>query len=159
MIIKTTRKELYKLYWEEEYSLIAIEDKLNYVRNTLRRTFKKYGIKTRTLKEARNTERYRKGNIIRNTGKNHPKWKGGIYQDPDGYVRIKKPKHPRADMQGYIRRSHLVAEKTLGRYLYAYEMTHHENEIRNDDRHENIKVTTRGEHMSLHHARRKFNLR
>lgn len=153
------KEELYKLYWEDEYSLKAIEDKFNIVRNTLTRIFKKLRIKTRTLKEASNTERCRKGNIIRNTGKNHPKWKGGIYQDPDGYIRIKKPNHPRVDMQGYVRRSHLVAEKTIGRYLYPSEMTHHENEIRDDDRPENIKVTTRGKHASLHHARRKLNLK
>lgn len=159
MKIKATKEELYKLYWEKGCSLTGIEDKLNYVHNTLRRTFKKYGIRTRTLKEASNTERCRRENIIRNTGKNHPKWKGGIYRDPDGYIRIKSRGHPGADMQGYVRRSHLVAEKTLGRYLYPEEITHHKNEIRDDDRPENIDVMTRGEHTSLHHKRRRLNLK
>jgi predicted chitinase len=156
MKTKATREELYKLYWKEEYSLAEIENKLNYVSSTLTRTFKKLGIKIRTLKEASNTERCKRKNIIRNTGRNHPKWKGGIYRDGDGYIRIKKFNHPRADIQGYVRRSHLVAEQTLGRYLYSNEITHHKNETRDDDRPENIEVTKRAEHMAFHHTKRKL---
>jgi len=86
-------------------------------------------------------------------------WKGGQFTDGDGYVRILRPEHPRANNNGYIRRSHLVAEKILGRYLYPEEITHHENEIRDDDSPENIKVTTNGEHTSYHNKKNEKNRR
>jgi hypothetical protein len=67
-----------------------------------------------------------------------PKWKGGkIYQY--GYVCIYLPEHPRA-RGGYVRRSHLVMEKHLGRYLTREEVVHHINGIKDDDRIENLKL-------------------
>ena len=43
----------------------------------------------------------------------------------------------------------LVIEQILGRYLYPYEITHHKNNIVDDDRPENIEVTTQSKHTSL----------
>lgn len=88
-------------------------------------------------------------------GKNNPKWKGGITK-VRGYVFILKPEHPAAIGIGYVKRARLVAEKKLGRYLYPGEITHHENEIKDDDRPENIGVMTRGEHTSLHNERQRI---
>lgn len=85
-----------------------------------------------------------------NIGSNHPNWKGGKKKDAGGYIFIWKPDHPRSDIKGYVHRSYLVAEKTLGRYLYLNEITHHKNEIRDDDRPENIEVTTLPKHTSFH---------
>lgn len=100
------------------------------------------------------------------SGKNHPfygkrgsntgNWKGGQFTSRLGYVYIKMYEHPRVNIDGYIQRSHLVAEEKLGRYLYPEEITHHKNGIRDDDRSENIDVMTRGEHTSLHHKQRRL---
>lgn len=84
------------------------------------------------------------------TGEKNPNWKGGQATDDQGYIRVLIRDHPRANGRGYVRRSHLAAEKTLGRYLFPNEITHHKNEIRDDDRPENIEVMTRGKHTSLH---------
>lgn len=83
-------------------------------------------------------------------GEKHWNWKGGQITSSQGYVLVLMPEHPRARKDGYIKRARLVAEKKLGRYLYPSEITHHKNEIRDDDRPEKIEVMTRGKHQSLH---------
>ena len=62
------------------------------------------------------------------------------------YVRIRKPEHPRADSQGKVRRSVLVLEEQLGRFLLPEEEPHHTNGIKADDRIENLELTTHREH-------------
>lgn len=148
--IKINQEELRKLYCEQEYSTREIGKIFNCTRTAIRNNLKKFGIKIRTWKEANNTERH----IMKNSGKNHPNWKGGIMHR-EGYVLIKKRDHPRARKDGYVKRARLVAEEMLGRYLYLDEIPHHKNEIRNDDRPENIDIITNGEHKSFHNKNRK----
>ena len=88
-------------------------------------------------------------------GENHPSWKGGQTIDAKGYILITMPNHPRANKRGYVKRARLVAEKMLGRYLYPNEIPHHRNEIKGDDRPENIEVfATIGTHQSFHQKKR-----
>lgn len=135
MKIKINKEDLHYLYQEQEYSLMEISKIFNCSWQTIRNNLKNFGIKIRTLKEASNTKKY----IAKMTAENNPKWKGGIAYS-DGYIYILKPDHPKANKTGYIKRSQLVLEKKLGRYLYPDEIPHHKNEIRDDDRPENIKV-------------------
>ena len=86
-------------------------------------------------------------------------WKGGQQIDGYGYIHILMPEHPRANKAGYVHRSHLVAEKTLGRYLYSNEIAHHKNGIVDDDRPENIEVTTQSKHTSFHNKQNEKNRR
>jgi len=87
-------------------------------------------------------------------GKNNSRWKGGIKKSC-GYIFILKPDHPKANSNGYVKRARLVAEKILGRYLLPEEITHHKNRIRDDDRPENIEVTTQKKHTTFHNKIRK----
>lgn len=84
------------------------------------------------------------------TGKNACHWKGGkIYKK--GYIYLFKPKHPFCNCDGYVRRSHLVMEKKIGRFLKPQEIVHHINGIRDDDRIENLKLfKNHSEHMKHH---------
>ena len=66
------------------------------------------------------------------------------------YVRVRKPAHPRADSIGTVRRSVLVLEKKLGRFLEPFEEPHHINRLITDDRPENLEVTTHSEHAKKH---------
>ena len=67
-----------------------------------------------------------------------PNWKGGKKGNGRGYILIKIPEHPFATKQGYVMEHRLVIEKQIGRYLLPKEVVHHINEIRDDNRIENL---------------------
>lgn len=71
-------------------------------------------------------------------GKDNGSWKGGKYQKENGRWFIRKLNHPFVSKNGYVLRSHLVAEKYLGRYLTREEVIHHINNDPSDDRSENL---------------------
>jgi hypothetical protein len=86
-------------------------------------------------------------------GAANPNWKGGRTVTPDGYVLIKQPDHPNADVRGYVYEHVLVASAHLGRPLAVGEEVHHRNENRADNRLENLEVTDRPHHR-VHHRKR-----
>lgn len=84
------------------------------------------------------------------SGMNSPHWKGGIYRDLRGYVYINNHDHPRGKANGFVKRSVLVLEKKIGRLLKKDECCHHINEIKDDDRPENLMAMSRDDHNKLH---------
>lgn len=92
------------------------------------------------------------------TGKKGPdsrRWKGGKSKSTPGYILIYSPKHP-ATFKGYILEHRLVAEKSLGRFLKKGECVHHINNIKNDNRPENLIVFgTIKEHSKFHQEMRR----
>lgn len=80
----------------------------------------------------------------------HPRWKGGRYITTQGYVRMQRPDHPRADKNGYVFEHLIVAEEKLGRRLVQNELVHHINECRSDNRPDNIEVMTKKQHQQHH---------
>ena len=69
----------------------------------------------------------------------------------NGYIHIKKHNHPSADSNNYIPEHRLVMEKNIGRYLTKKEIVHHINEIRDDNRIENLLLLpNRSAHGKLH---------
>lgn len=76
----------------------------------------------------------------------------------DGRVLIFSPDHPNAGVAGvYVLRYRLVMEKVLGRYLTDDEVVHHRNGIVDDDRPENLFVTSSSNHAHIHSKERKRN--
>ena len=91
-------------------------------------------------------------------GKNHHNWKDESI-GAHGYIYIKQPSHPRADVNGYVRRATLVMEKMLERYLTSVEIVHHKGikypldsiENKQDDRRENLQLfANNSEHIKFH---------
>lgn len=92
---------------------------------------------SQTLKGRKITEEHK-----RNIGLSR---KGTKYIDSDGYLRIWK-----IDRRGYILEHRDVMEQYLGRSLTKDEVVHHINEIKTDNRIENLQVMTRIEHSRYH---------
>jgi hypothetical protein len=76
-----------------------------------------------------------------------------------GYVYILQPNHPACDKRGYVLESHLVIEKSIGRYIKPGEEVHHKGtkfpidsiENRSDNSIENLQLCrNHSEHASLH---------
>ena len=82
----------------------------------------------------------------------NPNWKGGKYTDNRGYVLILDHSHPNCDIRGYIYEHRLIVEKHIGRYLSSKEVVHHINNIKNDNRIENLIFCTQSEHASIHNS-------
>lgn len=77
-------------------------------------------------------------------------WKGGKILGTTGYFRLYNPKHPNG-YRKYVAEHRLIAEKFLGRLLSRFEVIHHINEIKTDNRPENLYVfPTRNKHSQYH---------
>lgn len=86
----------------------------------------------------------------RSYAENHHNWKGGTYITK-GYVLEYAPDHPAAaTYKGYVPQHRLVMEQALGRYLSSDELVHHRNEIKTDNRLENLELTARSSHIKHH---------
>ena len=75
------------------------------------------------------------------SGSLHKGWKGGRIVNKDGYVEIYSPGHPNAKKHThYILEHRLVMEEQLGRFLLKTEVVHHKNDVKTDNRPENLEV-------------------
>lgn len=121
------------------------------------KTYKKIGgkvgkiLKIKFAGRTLNTGRthFKKG-ISNNALQNNPMWKGGRFQNKDGYVLVKAHGHPMTRSQGYILEHRLKMADHLGRILLKKEVVHHKNGIKNDNRIENLEILTAEKHTSLH---------
>lgn len=68
----------------------------------------------------------------------------------NGYIKIYFPDHPKSDKRGFILEHDLIMECNIGRWLDKDEVVHHINQIRDDNRIENLKLMTRKEHSQYH---------
>lgn len=136
------RDWLYQKYIIEKLSTIEIGRMCGITYGAIYLWLKKFNIPRRTISEAM------KG---RNMGKNNPQWKGGRRKTADGYILIYHPDHPYATCKRCVLEHRLVMEGKIGRYLYPWEIVHHINGIRDDNRVENLELLPRGGHSQEMH--------
>ena len=93
-------------------------------------------------------------------GEDSTNWSGGRTYSSDGYVLIYKPKHPKAVNGKYVFEHRHIMEGLLNRYLNSKEVVHHINEIKDDNRIENLMLfANSNEHHEYHRKlRREENL-
>lgn len=84
------------------------------------------------------------------SGKNHYHWKGGVVISGGGYRMVYCPTHPAAGKSKHVREHRLIMEQYLGRYLLPNEIVHHKNKDKQDNRIENLELTTRNKHRNHH---------
>lgn len=83
----------------------------------------------------------------------HPLWKGGRKVGDSGYVFIQLAPddffYPMAAAHGYVREHRLVMAKHLGRCLWPWEIVHHLNHDRADNRLDNLQLVTDMQHKQM----------
>lgn len=76
------------------------------------------------------------------------------YRSKNGYINVGVNKDdfffPTARAYGYAFEHRLVMAKHLGRNLQPWEIVHHKNGVRDDNRIENLELTTSGSHSLAH---------
>lgn len=81
-------------------------------------------------------------------------WKGGRHRDKQGYTYVRLALSdfysPMVKSNGYIAEHRLVIARHLGRCLHPWEVIHHKNGIRDDNRFANLELTTNGQHHLDH---------
>jgi hypothetical protein len=98
------------------------------------------------LASKRDDVSWRTGNA---KGAESPTYAGGKYIDDKGYVKLLRPDHPK-NIRGYIYEHRGVMERYLGRMLLPWETVHHINEVKTDNRIENLFLCTVKEHSAIH---------
>lgn len=77
-------------------------------------------------------------------GANHPNWKGGVVKHTEGYTEIwldhRDFFYPMVSRGSYVAEHRLVMARHLGRCLLPWEVVHHRNGIRTDNRLENLQL-------------------
>lgn len=66
--------------------------------------------------------------------------------NPNGYVLVFAPEHPKSFGGGWYYEHRLVAEKKIGRILKSWETVHHISGNKTDNTWDNLFICTRKEH-------------
>lgn len=95
----------------------------------------------------------------RTIGSLHHQWKGGIIYTQQGYRQVllrsndffyPMAKGSKVSKSRYVLEHRLIMARHLGRCLESWEIVHHKNGVRDDNRLENLELTMHGVHQVNH---------
>ncbi len=145
--------DLRDLYLGKRLTTIEIAKIKGCPRTTLRYWLKKLEIPLRHHSEARKLS-IQRGRAFPMRADKNPAWKGGKVKNSNGYIQIKlQPTdlfYSMTDHHGYISEHRLIMAKHLGRCLKSFEVVHHKNGIKDDNRLENLQLSTQVTHSKAH---------
>ena len=114
-------------------------------------------IRSHILGHHRRNKKATLGEYDNRSGNKSIKWQGGIRKTWNGYIIEIRKGHPRSDRDGYVRQHILVMEKHLNRFLEGYEVVHHKDGNRQNNKIENLELfNSQGEHLKHHKLLRSF---
>lgn len=154
-------EELRRLYVEEKLSTRDVAERIGVCASTVRRWLAEAGVTTRSISEAKTGQKPAAHTILATVQARRKHVRAGMPEvgykvRSDGYVYLSRPDHPDATSSGYVLEHRLVMEQKLGRRLLAHEEPHHKNEVRDDNRPENLELKTKSQHMREHYAEREI---
>lgn len=91
--------------------------------------------------------------ICSHSGERHAQWAGGRNNNGKGYIRIwLNPDdffYSMTDLHSYVLEHRLIMAKHLCRCLHQWEIVHHKNHIKTDNRIENLQLFSDSRHNQL----------
>ncbi len=137
--IKWDKEELRRLYWDEGLNCRQIALRYNSYQKAVDDVMKRLGIERRDRHQC-------------SKGSRSCRWKGG-QRMTFGYIEVTLFENDfffrMANKRGYVREHRLVMAKHLGRCLQCWEIVHHINHIRTDNRIENLQLVTDDRHKQI----------
>ena len=89
------------------------------------------------------------------SGAGNANWRGGRAATQKGYMRLRMPEHPAAQVGGWVHEHRLVMETVLGRYLDPAEIVHHIDGDRLNNSPANLcLIESNAAHVLLHNGER-----
>lgn len=82
-------------------------------------------------------------------GENNWHWKGGRHKTLEGYILVLDKNNPSSNAEGRIMEHRKVMEEFLGRRLEKWEIVHHKNGIKDDNRLENLDIVINKKHFGV----------
>ncbi len=144
--------ELYRLYWIEKLSIREIAPILKCHPKTLPYYFRYLNVPVRSLSESIQLA-YDRG-ILDHKGSKASKWRGGRSIDKRGYVTVYvdpiSPYHVMCRRgRNSVDEHRLVMAQHLKRPLLGYEIVHHINGVKGDNRIENLELMSASDHSPI----------